>query len=117
MRAAHRRLALVVLFGLSGCASLTARPVSEEGARQALIVGSSTRADAERAFGLARVVSFASGYEVWVYSDKRHVPPGVGLIPLLGPVIAIVGAVEHERELVILFDRNGVVKKFRVRES
>lgn len=117
MRAAHRLVVLVVLLALSGCASLTARPVSEEGARQALIVGSSTKADAERAFGLARVVAFESGYEVWVYSDKRHVPPAVGLIPLLGPVIAIVGAVEHERELVILFDRNGVVKKYRVRES
>ena len=117
MTAARCVLALALLLGLSGCASLTARPVSEEGARRALIVGSSTRADAERAFGLARRVAFESGYEVWVYSDKRHVPPGVGLIPLLGPVIAIVGAVEHERELVILFDRNGVVKKYRVRES
>lgn len=109
--------AWLALSTLGGCAALTARPLSEEGVRQALIVGHSTRADATRAYGLARVISFDSGYEVWIYSDKRHVPPAVGLIPVLGPVISLAARVEHERELVILFDRNGVVKKYRLRES
>lgn len=102
---------------LSGCAALTARPLSEEGTRQVLTVGSTTRAEVSRAYGLARKFSFASGYEVWVYSDKRHVPAAVGLIPVVGLLAAIAGGVEHEHELVILFDRNGVVRKYRLRES
>lgn len=106
-----------VALCLTGCAALTARPLSEEGARQALTVGSSTRADVSRAFGLARQFSFASGYEVWVYSDKRRVPALVGILPIVGPIISIAGAVRHEHELVILFDRDGVVRKYRLRES
>ncbi|WP_426194522.1 hypothetical protein [Massilia sp. DWR3-1-1] len=117
MRARLAGLLLPVVLGLTGCAALTARPLSDDGVRLALTVGVSTRADVSKAFGLATVNSFASGYEVWVYSDKRHVPPATGLIPVVGPVIAILGAVKHERELVILFDREGVVKKYRLRES
>ena len=117
MRAPAWLLAGALLASLGGCAALTARPLSEAGTRQALTVGLSTRADAARIFGLAHVVSFPSGYEVWIYSDKRHVPAAVGLIPVIGLAIALAGAVEHEHELVILFDSNGVVKKYRLRQS
>lgn len=49
--------------------------------------------------------------------DKRHVPALVGIIPVVGPIISIAGAVKHGRELVILSDRNGVVRTYRLRES
>ena len=77
-------------------------PTGESPAPQAamnmVVLGKSTKADVFAALGPAIVVSFDSGYEVWVYRWR--------------------GADTTTRaatELVLLFDRSGLATKARVR--
>ena len=63
-----------------------------------LTVGRSTKADVRAALGEGTVVSFDSGYEVWVYRDPpRETPPAPG------------------SELVLLFEPSGILKRTRIR--
>lgn len=104
---------LAACLGLAGCASpleeqdaRTALPefstagMSMQGAKDAIIPGTSTKADVAAALGPGTVVRFDSGYEVWVYRAKAYKPavdaPGTN-------------------ELVVLFAPSGIVKKTRIR--
>jgi hypothetical protein len=102
--------------GASGCASL-GKPLNSDETRQALTVGTSTKEDVGKVLGKATVNTFRSGYEVWVYSYKAGLPAFVGLIPGVGMLSTAVDAVTHDRELAILFDDKGIVRKYRLRES
>lgn len=109
-----------VLFGISACASLgtdAGTPSTEDGVRQTLTIGKSTKADVTRRMGDAKVNTFHSGYEVWVYNYKKELPMFVDFIPVVSTVATLVDAATRDRELAILFDRNGIVKKNRLRES
>jgi hypothetical protein len=70
---------------------------SAKAAADAITIGRSTKADVRAALGEAVVVDFATGYEVWVYKarprDKAPAPT----------------------ELVLLFDRSGILTKTRIR--
>jgi len=117
MKGASRRalawvaLAGAVAAGVAGCAVPVAGPlviekpessalapgVSPQAAREAVVIGKSTRAEVAAALGPATIVRFDSGYEVWVYrtSDTGR-------------------TADSPSEFVILFAPNGVVKKTRV---
>ena len=84
---------------VSGCAAPGASftTVSAPNARDAITVGKSTKADVIAALGKTTVISFDSGYEVWVYQ-------------LTGGATAI-----DRTEFVILFAPSGVVAKTRIR--
>ncbi len=71
--------------------------LSMQSARDAVVVGTSTRAEVLAALGPATVVNFDSGFEVWVY---REAPSAASIAPA---------------EFVILLTPEGVVKKARVR--
>ena len=73
--------------------------MSMQTASSNLVAGRSTKADVATALGQATVVTFDSGYEVWVYREKSSRPPAA------------------KAEFVILFDRGGIVKKTRVRPA
>jgi len=108
-------LAAAVLAGcatapLPGAASLASQPPT-------LTPGVTTQAAVQRALGKANVTRFDSGYEVWVYDYTGRLPPFVGMVPGLGLVAGAVDAVTRERELAILFDRDGIVRKVRMRET
>ncbi|WP_154667962.1 hypothetical protein [Pseudoduganella violaceinigra] len=112
--------ACVFVLGLSGCASLGfggGKPLTAEDTRRALTIGTSTREDVKEVLGSASVNSFASGYEVWSYDYKVGLPAFAGFLPVLGTLSTITAAVTHERELVILFDPAGKVRKFLMREG
>lgn len=107
-------------LGVAGCASLgmgAAKPLTEEGTRQALTIGVSTKADVTRIMGDAKVNSFASGDAVWVYSYKAGLPMFVGFLPVVGTLASVVDASTRDRELAILFDQEGIVRKYRLREA
>ena len=109
-----------LLVVLGGCAALgagVARPASEEGVRQVVQVGSSTKEEVKASMGAAIVTTFPSGYEVWVYPYQASMPAIVGYAPVVGEVVAAVEAVRRERELAILFDPQGIARKVRLRES
>ena len=93
---------------LPGASSLASQPPT-------LTPGVTTQAAVQRALGKASVTRFDSGYEVWVYDTTTRLPPFVGLVPGLGLVAGAADAMTRERELAILFDREGIVRKARLR--
>jgi outer membrane protein assembly factor BamE (lipoprotein component of BamABCDE complex) len=100
-------LALIAL--LAGCAQtgalredapgfIQSRGVTPQSALDTIAVGRSTKADVAAALGRATVIPFDSGYEVWVYRWRGAQP-----------------TTRAATELVVLFERSGVVRKTRVR--
>lgn len=114
LRRAACALAAAVLAGcaspLPGASSLASQPPT-------LTPGVTTQAAVQRALGKASVTRFDSGYEVWVYDVSSRLPPFVGMVPGLGLMAGAVDAATRERELAILFDREGIVRKARLRET
>ena len=73
--------------------------LSMQGALEAVTIGTSSRQDVMAALGPGTVVSFDSGYEVWVYRKN----------PLRSEAA--------NAEFVILFAPSGIVKKMRIRPA
>jgi hypothetical protein len=98
---------IVVAFWVcvAGCATpiTTGGIASARDAQAAVVIGKSTKADVEAALGKAIVVSFDSGYEVWVYRERGA---SVGLFAQ---------SRKEKAEFVLLFEPSGVLKKTRVR--
>jgi hypothetical protein len=101
-------LAVAASLALAGCALLAppqAAPpfrdpaVSMTAAREAIALGTSTKADIQARLGPAEVVRFDSGWEVWAYRDKRAREPAAW------------------SELVVLFSPSGLAQKVRVRPA
>ena len=99
-------LAIAFCVCVAGCATPTTSGIpSARDAQAAMVIGKSSKADVEAALGKAIVVSFDSGYEVWVYQE-RSAAAGSGLF----------GQPAKERpELVLLFEPAGILKKTRIR--
>lgn len=97
------RLILVVCALLAGCATPPPpKPAATPGAREmlaSLTIGKSTKSEVRAALGEGTVVSFDSGYEVWVYREQKQQNP-------TGPTAD---------ELVLLFEPSGILSKTRVR--
>ena len=91
------KLVLVAALTLAGCAT---RPpegtvVAADRFDQLVVPGRTTRAQLLAAFGPTRAVHFDSGMEAWMYETDT-------------------GAGRHA-ELVLLLDRDGIVRKLRRR--
>ena len=95
------RLRLAPLFAsllLIGCAATPAPPgtqVAQERLQQAIVPGTTTKAQLLAAFGPTKQVVFDSGFETWVY----QAPAGGGRFA----------------EFVVLIDPSGIVTKTRTR--
>jgi hypothetical protein len=79
---------------LAGCAARTPQPgtvVAADRYTQLVVPGRTTRAELLAAFGPTKTVVFDSGHETWLYAS------GAG------------------EELVVLLDRDGIVRKTRRR--
>lgn len=107
-------LLCIAAFALAGCAATgngVVNTLTQERAAQAIVIGKSTRADIEAAFGTASITRFANGYELWLYQvGYAKVVDSVPYVNL------VVSSADNKRELSILFDRTGVVKKYQLRE-
>ena len=73
--------------------------LSMQSASDSITIGKSSRTEVLAALGVATVINFDSGYEVWVYRVKSREPA------------------ETKAEFVILFTPDGVVKKTRLRPA
>jgi len=85
---------------LAGCAAQTPQPgtvVAADRFTQLIVPGRTTRAELQAAFGDTKSVTFDSGYEARVYA-------------------AAAGGGRSE-ELVVLLDREGIVRKLRRRPA
>ena len=93
------RIAILgAVLALGGCATSAKEPgtiVAEDRFAQLVVPGRTTRAELLAAFGPTQSVRFDSGMETWLYET----PAGAG----------------HHTELVLLLDRDGVVRKMRRR--
>jgi hypothetical protein len=104
----------IAAFVLAGCASTgngAVKTLTQERAAQAIVIGQSTKADIGAAFGTANMTTFANGYELWLYQVGY-----AKVVDSLPYVNLVVNSADNKRELSILFDRNGVVKKYQLRE-
>jgi hypothetical protein len=102
-RQAIRHMALCVALALGGCAAQPQRTlVPQARLEQDLSVGQTSTAQALAALGApSLMVKFDSGYQVWLY---EYAAPAAQAAGRDGPAVA---------ECVVLFDRDGVVRKIR----
>jgi hypothetical protein len=121
------RASVVVAFcaGVAGCAGPgassvttgTATPasiLSADNARNVVIIGKSTKTDVITALGKTMVISFDSGFEVWVYKVKDDTPATASWRERIGRAGSERGNLD-DTEFVILFEPSGVVTKTRIR--
>lgn len=100
----------------AGCASSgngTVATLTQDRAATMLVQGQTRASDVRRELGDAIVTEFPSGYSVWVYQFTDSAAKFVKYVPLLGRMTSTGTQV---RELKILFDKDGVVKKYRLQE-
>lgn len=101
-------IAMATCLWLAGCAGGVAQEagppfrdpaMSMQVASDSVIFGKTTKTDVLAALGPATVVTFDSGYEVWIYREKSREPAS------------------GKAEFVLLFTPDGIVKKTRVRPA
>jgi hypothetical protein len=115
----HAAVAYALCACVAGCAAPRASPVATipaHNARDAIIVGTSTKADVIAAFGKTEVISFDSGFEVWVYPYEGDAPAKPKPVERTEPAASGSGS-RGKSEFVILFAPSGVVTKTRVRPA
>ena len=96
----HLPACLIGALLLAGCATQAPPPgtvVAPERFGQLVVPGRTTRAELLAAFGPTRSVAFDSGYQAWLYSAGA--------------------AGGQSEELVLLLDRDGIVRKMRRRPA
>jgi hypothetical protein len=102
--------------------AVAAGTVTGRNARDAVTIGKSTKADVIAAFGKTTVVSFDSGFEVWVY---RITGEGItdasaaraGWLERMLRLGAETGMARGKAEFVVLFAPSGIVAKTRIRPA
>ena len=108
-----RRIAVLALAAaVAGCASVgngTVKTLTHERAADTIVIGSSTKADISAAFGAADVTKFSNGYELWLYQVGYS--KAVDSVPYVNLLLS---SADNTRELSILFDKAGVVKKYQL---
>jgi hypothetical protein len=112
-------VAACVALMLSGCVTMGNEKMkgqTQESVASKITEGKTTKAEVVAAYGDAAAVSFTdSGNEIWSYSYTRAVPTAQTFIPIVGLFAA--GANTTTTGLVVLFDRNGIVSKYTMRET
>ena len=107
---------LVLAALLSGCAATgngRIETLTEERAAGMLAAGTTTKDDVRRALGDASVTAFPNGREVWFYRYDGSAARLVKYVPLVGRM-AETGT--QIRELRILFDPDGRVRRYKLQD-
>lgn len=107
------------LLFVSGCASVgneTLRTESETSVKTKLVEGKTTKSDVKAVFGSPMKTTFTDGgLEVWTYEFSKVSADAVSYIPIVNLFGA--SASGTKKELVALFDSNGVLKRYSMSES
>ena len=121
------RIAILLLLACVACLGACTtvgngqmKVLTQESTGQLLVAGQTSRADVERSLGRGKALHFDSGYEVWVYEfqgspGSQGLPQWVNYLPVVGLVTTYVprkATPATAKELRILFDQQGVVKKW-----
>lgn len=104
---------------LSGCVTVgneRMKGQTQSSVKEKITEGKTTKAEVIEAYGDASSVGFTdSGNEVWTYEYTRATPTVQTFIPIVSLFSA--GANTTTTGLVVLFDRNGIVSKYTMRET
>ena len=122
----HAGVVLAFCASVTGCAvpgapsattaAAAANAISARDARDAFAIGKSTKADVIAALGKTTVISFDSGFEVWVYQIKGDTPAKVSWWERIEHAGSEKGTL-GKTEFVVLFAPSGVVTKTRIRPA
>lgn len=115
-----RTLALVSLSaGLLACASVgndSIRNETEQSIQAKLVDGQTTKDQARKLFGPPMKTSFNDGgSEVWTYEFYAMQEDAISFVPVVN--IFASSASGKKKELVLLFDRGGVLSRHAMVES
>jgi outer membrane protein assembly factor BamE (lipoprotein component of BamABCDE complex) len=112
-------LAPLLLLALAGCATVGNEKLREETPQtmsHRLVEGKTTKDEVQQALGSATSVAFTdAGNEIWTFKYARATPKAQNFIPFVG--LFSRGADVTTKELVVMFDRNGVVSRYTMRET
>ena len=109
-------LAGLALF-LAGCSTVGNGRLVQLDAVQAqalLVPGKTTQADVRHALGDGAVIRFQSGFETWHYEYREGIAKGWDDVPYINLIVARLD--RPTKELVILFDPAGVLKRWSLQE-
>lgn len=115
------RLLLVASIAIlvAGCASggnERLRDQTQASVSQKITEGKTSRAEVKDTLGEATSVSFTdNGSEIWTYKHARATPKAQNFIPVVS--LFSRGADVKKKELVILFDKDGIVNRYSMRET
>jgi hypothetical protein len=128
----HAGIVIALCAWVAACASSGTSPVTTgttaantipaHNATDAVTIGKSTKADVIAALGKTAVVSFDSGFEVWVYQiiDDKVTGETAAKASWLARILHAGSEKEMthgKSEFVVLFAPSGVVAKTRVRPA
>lgn len=106
----------LVLIGCASTGNETLRAESEGTVGKKLIEGQSTKAEVRKMFGSPLKTSFTdAGLEIWTFEFSNVSADAVSYIP----IVSMFGGTASgtKKELVVLFDEKGVVKRYAMSES
>ena len=108
-----------VIALLSGCASVgneTLRAESEASVQKKMTEGKTTKAEVRSMFGSPLKKTFTDGgSEIWTYEFSKVSADAVSYIPIVGLFGATASGTK--KELVVLFDKSGIVHRYSMSES
>ena len=119
MKLLSKLVLVAIVIGLSACASTgneKIRTETESSIAQKFTKGVTTKAQVKESLGAADSTSFTdNGNEIWKYTHLKSTAKAVNFIPFVNLFAA--GADNEKKEIVILFDKNGVIQNYTMSES
>ncbi len=114
-----RRTLVVAALALcaAGCSTVgngRLVPLDAAQAQALLVPGKTTQADVRQALGDGAVIHFQSGLETWLYEYREGIAKGWDDVPYVNLIVARLD--RPTKELVILFDPAGVLKRWSLQE-
>ena len=109
----------ILALAISGCASVgneTLRAETETSVQGKLLEGKTTKSETKALFGTALKTAFTDGgLEMWTYEFSNVSADVVSFVP----IVNLFGATASgkKKELVVLFDSTGVIKRYAMSES
>lgn len=114
----YTAIAFVTLTAI-GCASVgneTLRTETETSVQNKIVEGKTTKPEVKSIFGSPVKTSFTDGgLEIWTYEFSKVSADAVSYIPIVNMFGATSSGIK--KELVVLFDKVGLVNRFSMSES
>lgn len=115
---AFAALTVALGTGLAACTTVgngRMRTLQPAEAAELLRPGITTRDDAERLLGTGSVLRLDSGWTTTHYVYRNGLPRALDFVPVVGLFTSALDT--PETELVLLFDAQGLLRKFKLRRA